>query len=82
MLFFFFWFTCFTCFAFFRSFRFFFFILIIINIISEKISSEFAKVISEWFEEADNEIEYFRNELDQLSKEVVCLQEHLDDISN
>lgn len=53
-----------------------------IDIISEKISPEFAKVISEWFEEADNEIEYLRNELDQLSKEVVCLQEHLDNINN
>lgn len=53
-----------------------------IDIISEKISPEFAKVISEWFEEADNEIEYLRNELDQLSKEVVCLQEHLDNIDN
>lgn len=53
-----------------------------IDIISEKISPEFAKVISEWFEEADHEIEYLRNELDQLSKEVVCLQEHLDNIDN
>jgi len=53
-----------------------------IDIISEKISPEFAKVISEWFEEAGNEIEYLRNEIDQLSKEVICLQEHLDDISN
>ena len=53
-----------------------------IDIISEKISPEFAKVISEWFEEADNEIEYLRNELEQLSKEVVCLQEHLDNIDN
>ena len=53
-----------------------------IDIISEKISPEFAKVISEWFDDADNEIEYLRNELDQLSKEVVCLQEHLDNIDN
>ena len=53
-----------------------------IDIISEKISPEFAKVISEWFEEADNESEYLRNEIDQLSKEVVCLQAHLDDINN
>lgn len=53
-----------------------------IDIISERISPEFAKVISEWFEEADNEIEYLRNELDQLSREVVCLQEHLDNIDN
>lgn len=53
-----------------------------IDIISEKISPEFAKVISEWFDDADNEIEYLRNELEQLSKEVVCLQEHLDNIDN
>lgn len=53
-----------------------------VDIIYEKISPEFAKEISEWFEEADHEIEYLRNELDQLSKEVVCLQEHLDNINN
>ena len=40
------------------------------DIIAEKISPEFAKEISEWFEGADNEIEYLRNEIDQLSKEV------------
>lgn len=53
-----------------------------VDVIKEKISPEFAKEINEWFEEADHEIEYLRNELDQLSKEVVCLQEHLDNISN
>ena len=53
-----------------------------VDVIKEKISNEFAKEISEWIEEADHEIEYLRNELEQLSKEVVCLQEHLDNIDN
>lgn len=53
-----------------------------VDVIKEKISNEFAKEISEWFEEADHKIEYLRKELDQLSKEVICLQEHLDDIDN